>query len=65
MSPEEINGGIDTSPSKRLIKHLGYKKGNEIMLPLKHIGIDKMKAECSHFSEWVSRIENIVCGLGN
>lgn len=58
--PESINDGENTSPSKRLLNHLKYEKGSEIMIPLNHIGIDKMREKCPHFSEWVSRIEAVV-----
>lgn len=59
-SPESINDGEETSPSKRLLNHLRYEKGSEIMIPLSHIGVEKMREKCPHFSEWVSRIEAIV-----
>jgi len=62
LLPEMINHGPETAPSKRLANYFSYEKGNEVMLPLKKIGIDKMKEMCPHFSTWIERIDKI-CGV--
>ena len=56
MKPEEINNSPETAPSKRLLKHLPYQKGAEVVIPLKSIGIDRLMQECPHFSQWVESI---------
>ena len=61
IAPEDINGGENTSPSKRLMSHFAYQKGNVVMLTLGKIGIEKMREKCPHFSEWVERLLTIGC----
>lgn len=56
MSPEDINNGPETAPSKRLLKCLPYKKGIEVVAPLKEIGIERMMQSCPHFGQWVEQI---------
>ena len=57
-NPELINGGAETSPSKRIInciKH--FDKANLVVDVLEKIGIEKIAEKCHHFSEWVKSIE--------
>ena len=56
MSPEEINNGFETAPSKRLAHAINYHKGKTIAGPMKKINIDKMRERCPHFNEWVKKI---------
>lgn len=53
-TPEDINDGAQTAPSKRLLNLYGsYNKdvfGSRIA---KRIGIDNMRNECKHFNDWV------------
>jgi hypothetical protein len=57
-NPEEINHGVETAPSKRLLKlNEDYKKvtmGTQIS---EAIGIDKIRAQCPNFNRWLKRIE--------
>lgn len=58
-TPEHINDGYDTKPSARLEKLLygpGYRKTLHGTLAIQAIGIDKLLAECRHFSQWYSQL---------
>lgn len=53
-TPEHINDGYETKPSARLEKCLNnpkYRKTLHGTLAIEAIGIDKLLAECHHFSE--------------
>ncbi len=60
-TPEEINDGPDTHPSKRLenLYATSYQKplhGAQIAL---RIGLSAIRAACPHFSEWLERLETL------
>ncbi len=60
-TPEHINDGSKTHPSARLRNLLRprYNKvrhGNAVSA---RIGIDRMRAECSHFGGWLARVERL------
>ena len=60
MTPEEINDGGDTAPSKRLIGEVSaYRYLKPIAGPAVagRIGIAKLRAACPHFDWWVTRLE--------
>jgi hypothetical protein len=58
-SPEEINE--NNPPSKRLKSiYSSYEKVTLGCLIAEEIGIDAMRKECSHFDEWLDRLENFV-----
>ena len=59
MQPEEINQGVETAPSKRLMKALQYEKGSAVIFPLQEIGIEQMMQKCPHFKRWVKRLLRI------
>ena len=58
QTPEEIDDGRETAPSKRL-KHLypGYDKVAFGVRIAQRIGLDAIRRECPHFDEWVSKLE--------
>jgi hypothetical protein len=59
-SPELIDDGEHTAPSKRIIEHISeyrYQKSTAGPLIAERIGIPTMRARCPHFGEWVSRLE--------
>jgi hypothetical protein len=60
-NPEDINDGIQTAPSKRLIKIFpNYSKlidGNSIF---EKISIDEMIVKCPRFAKWIKTIEEEV-----
>lgn len=57
-SPEEINEGYTTAPSKRLEKLFPeYKKTLHGDLILGDSNIDAIRAVCPHFNAWLTKIE--------
>jgi len=59
-SPEEIDENPDTIPSRRLEKIFpAYKKMLHGPLILKKIGLEKIRQECSHFDQWLTRLEGL------
>lgn len=59
-SPEHINDGAETHPSKRLggLKP-GYSKRMDGPAVAGAIGLPKLRAECAHFDRWVKRLEKL------
>ncbi len=59
-TPEDINDGRETAPSKRILSvHPGYKKVIQGTLAARAVGIDRMRKECGHFRWWIERLENL------
>lgn len=62
QTPEEINDDPRTTPSARVLKLFpGYRKRLHGPLTTGRIGLDAMRRECTHFNQWVSRLENLGC----
>lgn len=61
-SPEHINDGDGTQPSKRLAVLDRYKKTLHGVEIARRIGIGRIRAECRHFDGWVSRLEQLSPG---
>jgi len=62
--PEEINDGPDTAPSKRLQRlKSGYRKVAMGKTISEAIGIQQIRARCSHFNGWLIKLEQLV-GVG-
>ncbi|GIV30771.1 MAG: hypothetical protein KatS3mg029_0122 [Saprospiraceae bacterium] len=62
LTPEEINLGEDTAPSKRINKlYPGYLDQKSVFGPFTaaSIGLQKIRASCPHFDEWLKRLESI------
>jgi len=60
QTPEEINDNHKTAPSKRLEAIFPiYNKPFYGMVISKRIGLLAIRAECPHFHQWVSRLENL------
>jgi hypothetical protein len=61
--PEAINDGYETCPSRR-ISHLvpAYKKRALGPIITSRIGIDTLRVQCTHFGEWLNRLEQINSG---
>ncbi|WNY28260.1 hypothetical protein MmiEs2_04440 [Methanimicrococcus stummii] len=61
-TPEHIDNGPTTAPSKRIMSHFndyGYAKpviGNNVA---KVIGLPKLRNECCHFHEWICKLEKL------
>lgn len=59
LSPEEINHGAETAPSKRLLHAVNYQKGEMVSELLDVIGIHKIREKCPHFSEWIDTLQRL------
>lgn len=60
IPPEDINNGVETAPSKRLLKAINYKKGATPVAWLEKITIDKIALCCPHFSAWIGKLSKLV-----
>jgi hypothetical protein len=59
-TPEDIDDGSNTAPSKRVQGiYPPYKKVIEGTLAAQAVGIDAMRQECPHFRNWLERLEAI------
>ena len=58
-SPEHINDGVETYPSARLRNLLRprYNKVRHGRAVSARVGVDRMRAACRHFDEWLARVE--------
>ena len=56
-TPEDINGGQETAPSKRLLSIFNYRKVLDSALVLKDVDIDDLRSRCPHFDLWVDKLE--------
>ena len=60
-TPEDINDNPLTAPSKRIISIApGYKKTLDGMFIIEDIGLDKIRAACYHFNEWMLLLEGLL-----
>lgn len=64
-TPEHINDGYDTAPSRRLERLLQpkYKKTRHGPLAAERIGLAVMERECPHFHAWMERLRALGAGL--
>jgi len=61
-SPELINDGRETAPSKRIIKELPEYAGMKASagpVIAKAIGLATIKAKCAHFRDWLLKLEKL------
>ena len=59
-NPELINDGKETSPSHRIIKQIPeYQKVSSGSLIADLISIDILRSKCSHFNEWLTKLEGL------
>jgi hypothetical protein len=62
LTPEEVNQGAHSAPSKRIIQHYPeYEDSKPVWgsLIAQEIGIEKMRANCPHFNEWLIKLETL------
>ena len=62
QSPELIDDGSFTAPSKRITKEFpGYLKSKAMAGPIiaKNIGLEVIRSKCLHFNEWLRKLENL------
>ncbi len=65
-TPEAINDSPETAPSKRILAlRPSYQKPLMGSLAALEIGLEKIRAECPHFNEWVRRLEELVTECGD
>jgi Domain of unknown function (DUF4276) len=56
-TPEDINCGLETHPSKRVINiYAGYKKVIEGTQAARAVGIRRMREKCVHFEAWLQQL---------
>lgn len=59
-TPEHINNGANTAPSKRIQRlYPGYSKVLEGELGAAMVGLNRMRQECSRFEQWIHWLENL------
>lgn len=62
LTPELIDDGQHSAPSKRIIRELpDYKDAKSAIGPqiAELIGLDVIREKCPHFGAWLSRLENL------
>jgi hypothetical protein len=58
QTPEDINDSPQTAPSKRVEQLMPeYEKPLFGVLAILEIGLTKVRSECPHFSDWLSKLE--------
>ena len=58
--PEEINDNYNTCPSRRIKQYIeNYVKTVDGIIAARKIGLRKMRQQCPHFNEWITKLENI------
>ena len=57
-NPEDINGGRDTSPSKRLMKIFDYHKVGDSEDIIEILGFEKIYNKCPRFAQWYDSLTN-------
>ena len=61
-SPELIDDGDETAPSKRIIKEISQYDGMKVSagpLVAEKIGLSTLRGKCQHFHEWLCRLESL------
>lgn len=56
-NPEDINGGTETAPSKRLMKIFPYQKTTDGEMIFEELKIDDIRAKCPRFNDWMNKLE--------
>lgn len=59
-TPEDIDDGPATAPSKRIMQLVpGYRKRTYGPLLAAEIGLTRIRYECTRFDSWISRLESL------
>ena len=64
-SPELINEGTNTAPSKRIIREIPEYEGSKVSagpIVAATIGLPTLRSKCSHFAQWLDKLENLAEG---
>ena len=60
LSPELINGGPETAPSKRIMREIpDYRKRISGPIVTERIGLPTLRDKCPHFGAWVNKLESL------
>ena len=63
-TPEDIDDGSETAPSKRLFQWVpGYDKRVHGPLVAEEIGMGRIRSECPRFGAWLKRLESLPAAL--
>ncbi len=65
-SPELVDGGEHTAPSKRIITEVPEyesRKASAGPIVAGKIGLPALRSRCEHFGEWLSKLENLGADL--
>lgn len=60
LSPEEINEGVATAPSKRIIHHVPIYEKSKVRVgaaAAAAIGLPALRSKCPHFNAWIKSLE--------
>ena len=59
-SPEEINDGPETAPSKRLLRCIpGYRKTLHGPMAIEDTGLQAVRDRCPRFNHWIATLESL------
>lgn len=59
-TPEDVNDGPLTAPSKRLLRHIpSYRKTEHGPLVVEALGLPALRAACPRFGAWVTKLESL------
>ncbi len=62
-SPEHIDDGPNTAPSKRIISEIPDYEGAKVSagpVLASKIGLPTLRSKCPHFDDWIGRLENLI-----
>lgn len=60
LQPEDVNDGIDTAPSKRILQYVpSYQKVLHGPLALEAAGLAALRAKCPRFDAWITNLEGL------
>lgn len=60
VNAEEINGGPETAPSKRLMRIFGYEKVHDSHIILENLSIEQICQHCPRFNAWINKIKDVI-----
>ena len=61
-TPEDINDSKETAPSKRILKVIPrYNKRVDGYTVAAAAGLDRIRAECPRFNNWLTRLDSLGC----
>lgn len=62
---EDINGGAETAPSKRLLHIFNYDKVADSGLVLDELDVETMRKKCPRFDRWIEKLVGIIQSVAN